>query len=88
MIQKFRGELGVAYIATLEERVVDVVVETKEEPKEEIKKALVPTQMEVKAFNKVKELLEKESLTEFEAVTLAQLQSFLKTSSINRLAQE
>ena len=62
--------------------------QNKEEVEQEIKKALVPTPMELKAFDKVKELLAKESLTEFEAVTLAQLQSFLKTSSINRLAQE
>ena len=59
----------------------------KEEVKQEIKKALVPTQMETKAFNKVKELLAKDTLTEFEAITLDQLQSFLKESSKDRLAQ-
>lgn len=62
--------------------------QNKKEVEQEIKKALVPTQMEVKAFNKVKELLGKESLTEFEVVTLEQLQSFLKTSSKDRLAQD
>ena len=62
--------------------------QNKEEVEQEIKKAIVPTQMELKAFDKVKELLEKESLTEFEAVTLEQLQSFLRTSSKDRLAQD
>ena len=62
--------------------------QNKEEVEQEIKKAIVPTQMELKAFDKVKELLEKEYLTDFEVVTLAQLQNFLRTSSKDRLAQD
>ena len=51
------------------------------------KKVFTPSAMEVKAFLKIKELAAKQSLNEFEIITLVQLQDFIKTSYRNRLDQ-
>ena len=51
------------------------------------KKAFTPSTMEVKAFLKIKELATKQSLNEFEIITMVQLQDFIKTSYRSRLDQ-
>ena len=51
------------------------------------KKVFTPNAMEVKAFLKIKELEAKQSLNEFEIITMVQLQDFIKTSYRSRLAQ-
>ena len=49
------------------------------------KKVFTPSTMEVKAFLKIKELESKQSLNEFEIITMVQLQDFIKTSDSSRL---
>ena len=88
MIQKIKGALGVAYISTLEERVIAKEVVITEE-KKVIKKPLVPDTMELKAWESVRVLLAKAILTTEEANKLAQLKSFIKTSfNAKRLTQD
>mgnify|MGYP003405633047 CR=1 FL=1 len=50
-------------------------------------KVFTPSTMEVKAFLKIKELASKQSLNEFEIITMVQLQDFIKTSYRSRLTQ-
>ena len=70
------------------------LTEIKEEKNMEItnkmikpKKAFAPSTMEVEAFLKIKELAAKQSLNEFEIITMVQLQDFIKTSYRSRLSQ-
>ena len=51
------------------------------------RKVFTPSTMEVKAFLKIKELESKQSLNEFEIITMVQLQDFIKTSYRSRLTQ-
>ena len=51
------------------------------------KKVFIPSTMEVKAFLKIKELASKQSLNEFEIITMVQLQDIIKTSYRSRLTQ-
>ena len=51
------------------------------------KKVFIPSTMKVKAFLKIKELASKQSLNEFEIITMVQLQDFIKTSYRSRLTQ-
>ncbi len=63
--------------------------QNKEEVEQEIKKALVPDTMELKAWDSVRELLAKATLTSNEASDLQQLKSFIKTSfNAKRLTQD
>lgn len=64
-----------------------VIKEVKEEIAE-IKKPSVPSKMDVKVWERIRELRFKDSLTQEEIVILAELQSQLKISTNNRLSHK